>query len=437
MDRYLFIVELHGFSDASQDALGAVIYIRTFHDYADAKVVLLAAKSKVAPVKRQTTPRLELSAAVLLARLLARVRNILDYRHVSSHLWTDSTVSLAWIKGHPSKWKEFISNRVAAIQELAPDARWHHVVGVDNPADCLSRGLSPHQLHHHHLWWHGPSWLQGPSVGWPLDVPSIDQSIDLEERPQKPVHVSTVRATSDNWELVNRFSQLTQLLRITAWIIRATARFKGLQCPPSLELTADEILKARTFWLKETQRTHFGRKLDSCSRKDALPRSHPLLKLSPFVDSKGILRVGGRLKNSILDSDSKHPAILPRDSPFSSLVISDIHQRTLHGGMQVLATLRQQYWILGGRAPVSSFIRRCVRCIRHRAVTAREMMESLPTSRITPTRPFLNSDVDYAGPFNLRTWRGRASRTYKGYLVIFVCFATSAVHLELATDYSS
>ncbi|KMQ92465.1 hypothetical protein RF55_7535 [Lasius niger] len=141
-------VELHGFSDASQDALGAVLYLRTFHDYADAKVVLLAAKSKVAPVKRQTIPRLELSAAVLLARLLAR--------------------------------------------ELAPDARWHHVAGVDNPVDCLSRGLSPHQLHHHHLWWYGPSWLQGPSVGWPSDIPSIDQSIDLEEHPQKPVHVSTI-----------------------------------------------------------------------------------------------------------------------------------------------------------------------------------------------------------------------------------------------------
>jgi len=132
-------IELHGFSDASQDALGAVLYLRTFHDYADAKVVLLTAKSKVAPVKRQTIPRLELSAAVLLARLLARVRTIIDYQHVPIHLWTDSTVSLAWIRGHPSRWKEFVSNRVTAIQELAPNARWHHVAGVDiPPTACLA-----------------------------------------------------------------------------------------------------------------------------------------------------------------------------------------------------------------------------------------------------------------------------------------------------------
>lgn len=64
-------------------------------------------------------------------------------------------------------------------------------------------------------------------------------------------------------------------------------------------------------------------------------------------------------------------------------------------------------------------------------------MGLLSATRVTPTRPFLNSGVDYAGPFNLRTWRGRAARTYKSYLIVFVCFATSAVHLELATDYST
>lgn len=144
-------IEFHGFSDASQDALGAVLYIRTFHDFADAKVTLFAAKSKVAPVKRQTIPRLELSAAVLLVRLLARVRSILGYQQVSAYLWTDSSVTFAWIKEPSSKWKEFVSNRVAVIQELVLEARWHHVSGEDNPADCLSRGLSPNQLHHH-LW---------------------------------------------------------------------------------------------------------------------------------------------------------------------------------------------------------------------------------------------------------------------------------------------
>lgn len=157
-----------------------------------------------------------------------------------------------------------------------------------------------------------------------------------------------------------------------------------------------------------------------------------------FLDVNGILRVGGRLKNALLDPEVKHPAIIPRDSSFSRLVIADFHERTLHGGVQVvLSALRQQYWIIGGRSPVSSYIRRCIKCIRYRATTAKQMMGSLPLSRVTPTCPFLNSSVDYAGPFQLRTWCGRAARMYKGYIVVFVCFSISAVHLELTTDYTT
>ncbi|KMQ86362.1 gag-pol protein [Lasius niger] len=432
-------VEFHGFSDASQDALGAVLYIRTIQTFTDAKVTLLAAKSKVAPLKKQTIPRLELAAAVLLSRLLARVRTILGLQHVPAHLWVDSSVSLAWIRGHPSQWQEFVANRVAVIQELVPDARWHHVAGSENPADCVSRGLSPSLLQTHSLWWRGPVWLQGPSVGWPSTAPPIDDAINLEKkRPHQVLVTAVSKPSSCSWNLIDRFSSLDRLLRITAWILRSVAIFKGADHYSSRALHPEELIQARTFWIKDTQRAYFNRELEICSTKTSLPRTHPLLKLAPFVDSEGVLRVGGRLKNSLLDPDGKHPAILPRDSSFSRLVISDLHHRTLHGGTQVvLATLRQHYWILGGRAPVSSFIRRCVRCARHRAATAQEMMGSLPTSRVTPTRPFLHSGVDYAGPYTLRTWRGRASRTYKAYLIVFICFSTSAVHLDLATDYST
>ncbi|KMQ90318.1 hypothetical protein RF55_9937 [Lasius niger] len=58
-------------------------------------------------------------------------------------------------------------------------------------------------------------------------------------------------------------------------------------------------------------------------------------------------------------------------------------------------------------------------------------------SRVTPCRPFYNTEVDYAGPLTLKTFCGRGSKTYKGYFVIFVCFSTSAILLEVATDYST
>ncbi|KYN03201.1 PREDICTED: uncharacterized protein LOC108773617 [Cyphomyrmex costatus] len=64
-------------------------------------------------------------------------------------------------------------------------------------------------------------------------------------------------------------------------------------------------------------------------------------------------------------------------------------------------------------------------------------MGQLPSERITPSRPFTHTGIDYAGPFLIKTWKGKNARTYKSYVALFVCFATSAVHLELVTDYSS
>lgn len=92
---------------------------------------------------------------------------------------------------------------------------------------------------------------------------------------------------------------------------------------------------------------------------------------------------------------------------------------------------------MGGRVPVRSFILRCTRCARYRGIRAQQLMGQLPVARVTPARPFLNSGRDYAGPVNIKTWKGRAARCYKGYIAIFVCLATSAVHIELVTDYTT
>ncbi|RLU19024.1 hypothetical protein DMN91_009382 [Ooceraea biroi] len=428
-------VEVHGFSDASQDALGAVVYIRVFSELDDVRVTLLMAKSKVAPLAKQTIPRLELTAAVLLTRLVVRARSTLNIDDAPVHLWTDSSVVLAWIRGHPSQWKEYVANRVALIQELLPHARWHHVPGTENPADCASRGLPPQLLATHDTWWHGPAWLARPSTSWPTKSPPVEQTIDLEIRPAR-AHASTA-SVEPTWELLAKYSSLRRLVRITTWIRLSVERFRQqrLHCaaPTPLDLSS-----AETFWIKVTQQAHFHSELEALSRNAELPRSHPFLRLAPFLDNCGILRVGGRLRNSLLEPEAKHPVLLPRNSRLSTLILDDIHQRTLHGGVQVmLATLRQRFWILGGRTPVAAFARRCARCARYRASTVRQLMGQLPACRVTQARPFLHTGVDYAGPFTVKTWRGRAARSYKGFLVVFVCLSASAVHLELATDYST
>ncbi|XP_025270373.1 uncharacterized protein LOC112639712 [Camponotus floridanus] len=182
----------------------------------------------------------------------------------------------------------------------------------------------------------------------------------------------------------------------------------------------------------------FEDELSKISTGQSLPRSNSLLRLTPFLDPSGLLRVGGRLQSSQLSESAKHPLILPKKSALTSLIIADAHLKTLHGGTQVTVTfLRNEYWIIGGRSPVRSFILKCVRCSRYRQNRAQQIIGQLPFERVTPSRPFLHTGVDYAGPLLLKNWKGKNSRKYKAYIALFVCQAISAIHLELVTDYST
>ncbi|XP_011858557.1 PREDICTED: uncharacterized protein LOC105556094 [Vollenhovia emeryi] len=193
-------LELHGFSDASELAYAAVVYLRAC-SHASITVSLVAARTRVAPLKRVPLPRLELCAAALLAKL-------------AEH--TDSTVTLGWVRGHPAKWNTYIANRVSEIQRSNPEATWRHVPGRENPADCASRGVSPRELLEHPLWWRGPHYLREVPAAWPVGHESIDEESLPEHRP--PRCFAAVRGEEPD-ELL-RFSNLRRLLRVSAWLWR-------------------------------------------------------------------------------------------------------------------------------------------------------------------------------------------------------------------------
>ncbi|XP_043267646.1 uncharacterized protein [Venturia canescens] len=431
-------VELHGFSDASQLAMAAVVYLRSTSSDGSTSVTLLASKTRVAPLKRLSIPRLELSAALLLARLIAYIQKTLPRKDAPLYLWTDSSVTLTWVSSQPARWKDFVRNRVSLIQDLTSTAKWRFISGKENPADCASRGLTPLQLSKHSLWWSGPTWLMNTSENWPAQPLNLPTDAPLEHRPGFSF-TSNLEPIGEIWDLVQRYSSLTRLLRITAMCQRALHRFKrSSPVRTDIQLTPDDLEQARLFWVLHIQSAHFAAELRSISNGNFLTRGHFLSALTPFIDSHGTLRVGGRLQHSSLNLEAKHPAILPRHSTFTTLVIADAHLKTLHGGTQsTLTLLRSNYWIVGGRAPIRSFILHCAKCVRFRGLRAQQLMGQLPISRATPSRAFLHTGLDYAGPFTVKTWRGRNTKTYKGYLAVFVCFSTSAVHLELVTDYTS
>lgn len=141
-------IEIHGFSDASERAYGAVVYVRVVNSEGNTRTHLLVARTKVAPLKQVSLPRLELQGAVLLSRLVCYVLDAMEWTNTPIYAWTDSTIVLAWLKSQPTRWATFVANRVSEIQRSLPTANWRHVPTTCNPADCASRGTTPEELQH-------------------------------------------------------------------------------------------------------------------------------------------------------------------------------------------------------------------------------------------------------------------------------------------------
>ena len=137
---YMRSFQIHGFADASCEGYGCCIYARIVYDNRRVSSNLLCSKSRVAPLKQITLPRLELCGCLLLVRLLQKVIRALNIHAHEIHLYSDSMVALQWIQGESSRWKTFVANRVAEIQQGSNNADWHHVKSQYNTADILSRG---------------------------------------------------------------------------------------------------------------------------------------------------------------------------------------------------------------------------------------------------------------------------------------------------------
>ena len=149
-------------------AYAAVVYLR-IETSKGACTRLVMSKTRVAPLAKQTIPRLELLAALILSRLVDRVCvALLPVINVDEvFCWTDSMTTLHWIKGVGREYKQFVENRVREIRQNVPPESWSHCPGIENPADLPSRGMNAEELKQSETWWHGPPWLVERKEMWP------------------------------------------------------------------------------------------------------------------------------------------------------------------------------------------------------------------------------------------------------------------------------
>uniref|UniRef100_A0ABD2XB14 Uncharacterized protein n=1 Tax=Trichogramma kaykai TaxID=54128 RepID=A0ABD2XB14_9HYME len=282
----------------------------------------------------------------MLAKLASSFIATEDFVTVPLYLWSDSKTTLHWLHGIPARWPIFVANRCADVAHLTPRATWQYINTKQNPADLASRGSTAGALLDNKLWWHGPEALVATSQPW--TATNFDNSNEATAEIETPERIALLQEVTPppECEIIARFSSYSRMRRVLVYCLRFLKKL-ALKCNIKLslqfessaeeEITVDELTCATIQLCRMTQASYFSKEILLVKSGQRLSKGHCLNKLSPKVEN-GLLRVGGRLHNSLLSDDCKHPIILPTKSRLTTLLIDHMHQVTLHGGVQLIVS---------------------------------------------------------------------------------------------------
>ncbi|XP_043220532.1 uncharacterized protein LOC122380948 [Amphibalanus amphitrite] len=403
-------VELHHFSDASSVGYGQCSYLRTVASDGTVSCSLIVSKSRVAPIKPITVPRLELTAAVLSVRISRFLQEELKLQSVKEVFWTDSMVVLGYIANEARRFHVYVANRVQEIRNHTERSQWRHIATDDNPADLASRGVDAEELVGNELWWQGPRALVRGAL------PSSEGQYELRDddpEVKRSVAVfssaaSTEVSRADLHERLEYFSDWRRAKQAVARCIWYTKKLlhrvlvkKGIvqQDDSSTgEITVADVTAAETLILRALQQKELdGMPVEPAGTGGKLKK---LSRLDPIVKD-GLVCVGGRLRRGSFPEREVHPVILPNKSHVTTLIVRDCHEKVGHAGRGLtLARVRSSgFWVVGGRRAVARLILQCVTCKKLRGKTQQQKMADLPADRLEAAPPFTFSGVDLFGPF--------------------------------------
>ena len=425
--------ETHGrpilviFSDASMHAYGAVAYIR-WESKGKYTSRLVMAKNRMAPLKTIDIVRLELCGAVIsvrIRRIITREMN-LEFSRVI-HL-TDSEIVHAMLHRQSYGFNTFGANRIGEIQQSSSPADWGWISGDprENISDIVTRGCSPLQLKSESDWQNGPSFLSLPEAEWPVRF-EVNREVNVPVELKKSSQNLVATVVNNEESLANRidcsrFSKWEMLVGVTARIMRMYRRYRKGGGVTNLEPTVEDRQKAELFWIKEAQTD-----LDLDSSK----------QLRPVYD-EGLYTVGGRTERWMGCTWNQQKFILlPKTHHVSRLIAKNMHNKGGHLGISSsVSKVRSKYWIIGLKILMKNIISQCRKCKERLRCLQSQIMSPLPIERIKPCPAFTNVGIDYFGPFCIK---GEVQKRVRGkaYGIIFTCFVSRAVYLDIANDYST
>ncbi|XP_055615136.1 uncharacterized protein LOC129761441 [Toxorhynchites rutilus septentrionalis] len=436
-------LQLYIFVDASEAAYSAAAYFRITKPDGLVDCSLVVAKTKVAPLKPLSIPRLELQAAVLGVRLMQFVEESHTVKVQQRFLWSDSATVLAWLRSDHRRYKQFVACRVGELLTASDVREWHWVPSKHNPADLATKFGKGSCEDVSRVWFNGPGFLKDPESEWPRQR-TITVSTEEELR---PCHAHCKMFIPEMVFDLERFSRLSRLIRSAAyvhrWIANRRRRTKG-EAVFVGHLRSEELLEGQRMLIRLAQWQVFTNEMVLLTRNQQSPaaqqiqleKSSELYKLTPMLDEFGILRMDGRITAAPNVNESvKFPIILPRKYRLTYLLLDDYHRRFRHCNMEtVVNEVRQHFHIPQLRVAVKQVAKSCQWCRTYKTEPCIPRMAPLPAARVTSfQRPFTNTGLDLFGPLLVKIGRSNTKR----WIAVFTCLTIRAVHVEVVHSLST